>query len=97
MVSSKTEFIVRKAREMSMGFPVFSPGFLFSAFLAKFGHEQKKYGPKRGRMAGASHSVSKRIPRVLGPQWQAMVQLALVVWISLNFMVSSTVWRTSST
>ena len=48
-------------------------------------------------MAGASHSVSKRIPRVLGPQWQAMVQLALVVWISLNSMVSSTVWRTSST
>src|SRR5699024_4169209 len=52
MVSSKTEFIVRKAREMSMGFPVFSPGFLFSAFLAKFGGGQKKIRPQKGPYGG---------------------------------------------
>ena len=41
--------------------------------------------------------VSNRMPRVLGPQWQAMVQLAVVTWISFKSITSSTAWRTSST
>ena len=40
--------------------------------------------------------VSNNIPSVLGPQWQEIVQLAFVTWISLNVIVSSTVFFTRS-
>lgn len=43
------------------------------------------------------YSVSNKIPKVLGPQWEAMVQLAVVTWISLKSITSNTAWRTNST
>lgn len=36
------------------------------------------------------YSVSNKIPKVLGPQWEAMVQLAVVTWISLKSITSNT-------
>lgn len=48
------------------------------------------------RICMISYRVSKRMPSVFGPQWQEIVQLAFVIWTSLNCIVSSTVFFTRS-
>ena len=61
----------------------------------------KKRPPVQAAVAKLSqlsfYSVSNKIPKVLGPQWEAMVQLAVVTWISLKSITSNTAWRTNST
>lgn len=70
-----------------------SPIFSRSTAVLNPSPQKKRKPPAPSSL---SYSVSNKIPNVLGPQWDAMVQLAAVTCTSRNAMVFSTVFRTRS-
>ena len=84
---AKASSLSQKSWDLCGGFP--------GAFAA--GREKREARRLPFFLVQGCYSVSNRMPRVLGPQWEAMVQLAVVMCTSLKSMTSWTVLRTSST